>query len=279
MKGAALVTLALALAAAAAACGDPATTEMSGVATEGVPSAVSTVDAHTLATTFDGYPVLWLGDSYDSDGDGVGDMALHWANVLREPPFYLEGRLVDPGAYQFDLAYGACTPLSGRDECTAPISIGMSAADDPQLSDAVKTGQTVEVRGTEFIVFSDGDLYLHTPQYAITIAAGGLPWAIGVANQLVGANPKGAYITRQTDFYGNALTGPRPTRTPSPVPTPRPYGTAPAPICTIVILPGEITPGPIPGCTPSVSPTAVATVVTETPSAVPSAAIATAEAP
>jgi hypothetical protein len=148
-----------------------------------------------------------------------------------------------------------------------------------QLSDAVKTGQTVEVRGTEFIVFSDGDLYLHTPQYAITIAAGGLPWAIGVANQLVGANPKGAYITRQTDFEGNPLAGPRPTRTPSPVPTPRPYGTAPAPICTIVILPGEITPGPIPGCTPSVSPTGAATADTPTPAPPPTAGAETQVAP
>jgi hypothetical protein len=267
----------------AAACGNPQPVTSEVSVTQGAVTPVPTRDWRTFPTTFDGFPVLWLGEAYDADGDGVAETPLHWSDYWDYQALYVDGRLVEPEHKAFALAYGLCTPSEGSEECTAPISLSISPPDDMPLSDAVKTGQTVEVRGSEFTVFGDGQLYLRTPDYAVIISAGGLQWAIGVANQLVGANPKGAYITRQTDFEGNLLTGPRPPRTPSPVPTPRPYVTAPVPLCTVVINPGEFTPGPVPGCTPMASPTGVETAEATTPAPPSTVAAqtpgATAEAP
>jgi hypothetical protein len=267
------------------ACGSPqpVASGAPGAVTQGAVTPVPTRDWRTFPTTFDGFPVLWLGQAYDADGDGVAETPLHYSDYWDYPAVYVDGRLSQPEHQAFALAYGLCTPSEGSEQCTAPISLSISPPDDMPLSDAVKSGQTVEIRGAEFTVFGDGQLYLRTPEYAIIISAGGLEWAIGVANQLVGANPKGAHITRQTDFYGNPLTGPRPTRTPSPVPTPRPYVTAPAPLCTVTINPGEFTPGPVRGCAPNASPTVVATAGATAPAPPPTAgaqtSVATAEAP
>lgn len=72
-----------------------------------------------------GLPVLWLGEAYDSDGDGDEDMELtvgqyNVSPELRDPA---TSELIRPEMRSYLIGYGTCEIPEGVRGCPIPISI------------------------------------------------------------------------------------------------------------------------------------------------------------
>jgi hypothetical protein len=238
--------VALAVAAgAAASCGDaapqsagetpsPVTTTLPAGATS---TAASAGTIASRVTSFDGFPLVWLGTSYDSDGDGVGDLALSDA-------YYQQGRAFDdprtgkelrPAIRRFTLVYGTCEIPPGDSECTNPLTVVVFPANQEL---AALPLSTVRVRGVDATDFGSNGLLIETADFKVSIPAP-RDDAMRVANALFGANALASWITKDTDF--------RPLPTPAPTAHPsapaNPNATTPYPIVTPPLLVGTPTAG------------------------------------
>jgi hypothetical protein len=196
---------------------------------------------------FDEFPVLWLGESYDSDGDGTGDMAIREARASQSPPFVhpRSGEVIRAAARSFDVMYGDCEIPPGSDSCRVPLTmIFYPAGPAQELSNWVKTGEVVLVRGIPAVVFGDGNLWVETEQVTFTISAWGespeerLETATRILTKLEGANPPASDITQ------GSLLRPKPRV----FPTATPPGAGPTPMNTP-------TPAGSPSATPASAPT------------------------
>lgn len=235
LSASALVTL-------APVCGSP-----SGVATQppvttaarsetrepfGAKVPVATVE--TSLVSFDEFPVLWLGESFDSNGDGVGDMPLTAAMSEVSPnvdnPY--TGTILKPEIRYFYMVYGDCTPAPGVESCHDPVAMAFYPPDSAVLSyaDSLRSGQAVPIRGVN-ASFSHGVLWIETADFLVNIsvaeqpgstAAEQLRMATRVANELRGANAKASAISDASDFRPLERT---PTSSSSPLP-PTPTATA-----------------------------------------------------
>jgi hypothetical protein len=162
-------------------------------------------DPVLAATTFDGFPLLWLGEAYDADGDGVAEMPLSGVDIRDNAPHVVGGQVLTPAVRYVDLSYGTCMIPPGREECKIPMTIGFEPPDFPPLSATVKTGQTIQIRGATGERFNDYSLYIHTADFNVIIH----PPALGVTSDQAFARAVGVAL---------ALTGP----TPRPATSPRP---------------------------------------------------------
>lgn len=117
------------------------------------------------AQRFEEFPLVWLGESYDTDGDGNGDLPLVAARKSTSKPLNApDGTLIRPGHSSFLFAYGQCKPPDGDEGgCPTPVSIRVySPCDGPVLSDLVKRGAT-SVRGVEAVIHGSGEsLWIET---------------------------------------------------------------------------------------------------------------------
>ncbi len=187
-----------------------ATIALLSAACGGSDSATARPVALENVTSFDGFPILWLGSSYDSDGDGVGDMPLSVARPEQSDALVgPDGSVIRPATSSFGLGYGACDIATGRDSCTIPISISLYPVNaTPDLAEEVQSGATRNVRGVDAVVFGEGELWIETGDVTMSISVqGGTPderltKATRVANSLEGANAKARAkgITKTSNF-------------------------------------------------------------------------------
>lgn len=187
-----------------AACGSGASTKA------GAPT------PREVAESFDEFPILWLGESYDSDGDGVGDMPLTTARPEESPALTYgpTGEVVRPALRSFTLGYGTCTIDPGQQSCPVPVTIIFDAPDSaPTLSNSVKAGQ-LRLRGVDVAVESGGGLRVEAADVTFSVlvfsATPGEPLrqATRIVNQLKGANPKAINITSTSDFTPKGVVTP-----------------------------------------------------------------------
>lgn len=132
----------------------------------------------------------------------------------------------------FTLGYGTCEVPPGAETCAVPITIVFDPPDGkrPPLSDLVKTGQVVRVRGVDAVVFNGGDLQLETADFsvivsvALPIARGSeqgeqqerLEQALRVVRALEGANGRANALGRNIDFRPKQPTPKAESATPTP---------------------------------------------------------------
>jgi len=177
-------------------------------------TALSRVETHPHDMR--GMPVLWLGDSYDSDGDGVGDMQLTGAKLATTAAFYdpRDGREVHPAVTSYTLVYGDCTPPTPRPGgeqfgCPVPLQIAFyGVCNTPPL--ATDGMPVVPVRSVDAREEGAGELWIETADFTVSIKAWGTTadearaHALEVVQDLTGANPEAAAFGRGTAFQ--ALT-------------------------------------------------------------------------
>jgi hypothetical protein len=163
--------------------------------------------ASDTVRTFDRFPIVWLGESWDQDGDGTPETPLRSAKEFRTPG----GRFAEP-THGFDMLYGTCTPAPDQTEggCSAPLYIVIyPACETPPLAEEAKVG-TVEIRGVEAVITASASVWLETADFTaqITHAAPLKPGdpqdhvdkAIELAHQLRGANDQAAAIAETSGF-------------------------------------------------------------------------------
>jgi len=163
-----------------------------------------------------GMPILWLGDSYDSDGDGTPDMPLRLAKLETTAAFYdpRDGREIHPATTSYSMIYGTCTPPTPRPGgeqfgCPVPLAIDFfGVCNTPPLStDAMPR---VPVRGVDAFEVSADHIWIETADFTVSVMAWGKTidegkaHALQVVQNLMGANPEAAAFGRGTAFH--ALT-------------------------------------------------------------------------
>lgn len=222
MRHAALTLIAI-LAASAAACGDPPR----DAATPSAPPAIRPTSASAANPTpypasnsfasletytksiadFHDFPVVWLGASYDSDGDGVGDMPLRSAYPTRSKAFTdrRTGAAILPPETFFGLSYGDCVIQPEAQSCAPPVDIAVYPPIEPCSRFSGGEGVT-SVRGVEATIFNRGSLRIKTADFIVTISvtanssAERLARTTRIAEHLVGANAEAGWLAAATDF-------------------------------------------------------------------------------
>lgn len=155
-----------------------------------------------------GLPVLWLGESYDSDGDGKGDMPLVFANwsTTEATQFHAANRW-------FSLAYGICTPPTPRPDqeeqpvCAVPITIDIyGVCNAPTLAAGARRG-IQQVRGVDAVEREPGGLWVQTDSFSINVGvafgkddAENQALVKKVVEDLLPANPEAAAFGKGVAF-------------------------------------------------------------------------------
>jgi hypothetical protein len=157
--------------------------------------------------SFDEYALVWLGDSYDVDGDGkLDDLRVARTSVGR--PFYnpVTGELLLPEIRTFSLGYGNCERPKGTSSCPIPLTMVFSAPCDNLSLPPVSTSRRVPLRGIDAIVQHNGAVRLETADFTVTISpvadsySGTAEKALRIAGDLVPANAKAKSVLTGTDF-------------------------------------------------------------------------------
>lgn len=180
-----------------------------------------------LAAAFDEFPLLWLGTSYDSDGDGIGDQELVAARPESESAFLnpKTGQQIRPAIRSFAFAYGRCKIAPHAQSCPVPITIIFyPAASAPVPDEVVLSDPTINLRGVAATEYNGGSLWFDIAgaSFSIDVFADNekerLSQAIRIAEQLVGANAKAAGITKDKPFPPPSAAVPAATSTPVAIP-------------------------------------------------------------
>jgi len=158
--------------------------------------------AQTLQT-FDEFPIVWLGESFDLDGKSL---ELTGARKTCSPALSAsDGELIRPAECSFFLAYGDCEIPAGQTSCRVPVSIKIEPPCNAPLSNDVKE-DAVQVRNVDAVVYSEGALYVETAEFLISISPPGatdketLENSIFIAEHLYGANDKASALGPDTSF-------------------------------------------------------------------------------
>jgi hypothetical protein len=203
--------LLVAAGALGAICGESEPTTTPGVPTP-LPaptvSAARVAEAAATVASFDEFPLVWLGDSYDSDGDGIGDVRIsseHAAHAIaRVDPH--SGKELSPVITSFTFGYGTCDIPPLANSCPIPINIDVYASNDALPSLSGVEGH-VTVRGVDAAIFDRGNLWIVTADFTVSISPSfakdgddKLNKSLRIANQLYGANAKAAGVTKTATF-------------------------------------------------------------------------------
>jgi hypothetical protein len=168
-------------------------------------------DLAEKVTSFDQYPLVWLGPSYDVDGDGQPD-AIRTARTASSPAFYdpTTGQLIRPEVRMFTISYGSCEIPDGASACPIPLTMVSSAPCETEpLSDIAKAG-SVSVRGIDAIVQLNGGIRLETADFSLTVLAvadsdkGTTEKALRIARDLIPANAKAKSALTGSTFRATA---------------------------------------------------------------------------
>ncbi len=140
-------------------------------------------------------PVLWLGESYDADGDGTGELELSAFDIRGSNARDPRGVEHNVPQYEMYLGYGRCKfpPVEGG--CALPLSVVF----DPPCDFIGDPPRIPDVRGVEARDAGDS-IYLLTRDYQIRIwppraGAGYVESALRVAEALRGANDLARGVT------------------------------------------------------------------------------------
>jgi hypothetical protein len=148
---------------------------------------------------FDEYPLLWLGPTYDVNGDGDED-SLHSVDTSTDNR---PTDLLGPEFHTFEMSYQDCSPQP----CVEVLQLTFTAAcGNPLPSSGSTEPGTIRVRGIDALIVSTGGLLIQTVQFNLWILAVGrdesgvLATSIEISDDLIGANTRAAQITTASDF-------------------------------------------------------------------------------
>jgi hypothetical protein len=165
-----------------------------------------------------GLPVLWLGESYDEDGDGTGDLPLtgasfHSSPELRNPR---DGSLIRPQVSFYSMAYGSCSvPEGDEGGCPVPITV---VIESPCYAQPLAEGlvyAAVPVRGVEAHFFAEGGLRIDTAEFTVSVYAveetkeKTEQRLVAVAEHLSGANAEASSYDMESVFQSIGDNVPR----------------------------------------------------------------------
>lgn len=164
-----------------------------------------------------GLPVLWLGDSYDEDGDGTGDLPLVEASMTSEPEFRdpRTGEVIRPEVREYTMAYGTCEIPAGEEGgCPVPITLVIQSPcfAYPLAEEVIYKKQ--QMRGAQAMFFGEGGLRVDTADFTVLVLAVGVTVneseqrAQRVIENLRGANPEAADFSASTPFRAVTSAGP-----------------------------------------------------------------------
>jgi len=158
-----------------------------------------------------GTPILWLGEEYDEDGDGKGDLPLVLFREFAVPPISdpRTGSQLSAGARGFQIGYGDCEIPPGAEGCPIPVTITIYAPCRAEpLASRVKEG-VAQVRGVMAVVYGGGAVRVDTDEFSLQVHAvgdredpveTGKQRALKVIENLRGANDAAREYGRGTPF-------------------------------------------------------------------------------
>ena len=162
-------------------------------------------------SSVEGMPMLWLGEEYDEDGDGKGDLPLVLSDefvvpATRDPR---TGTVLYPEIRGFQIGYGDCEIPAGAEGCPIPVSITVYARCYAEpLAPEVKE-EVVAVRGVNATVYGGGAVRVDTDEFSLQVHAvgdredpveTGKQRALKVIENLRGANDAAREYGRGTPF-------------------------------------------------------------------------------
>lgn len=128
--------------------------------TEPASADIPVVKCEELIGTFDAYPLLYLGESFE-------DLPLNYCR--RRQTSAIADRV--PPTDSFVFAYGTCTIKPGRSSCNLPLQVIVYPRCDPPPPTDPKT-PTEAIRGVQAKVLRTAALFVETPQYTVKVSAG-----------------------------------------------------------------------------------------------------------
>lgn len=164
--------------------------------TEPASADIAVVKCEELVRTFDAYPLLYLGDSFEGLPLVGCDRRQSAGTDYGRPP-----------TDSFAFVYGTCTIKPGQSACAVPLSVILYPRCDPPPP--TDPGIPTEaIRGSEAKVLRTGALFVETPRYTVKISAGnaaGAALARRAFLELRGANPLAAGLTPNKPLADAAL--------------------------------------------------------------------------
>lgn len=157
--------------------------------------------------SFDEFPVFWLGDEYDVDGDGNRERLVSARfRVNPERRDSTTGEALRPAWRSYTISYGPCDPGPGEDTCALPLTMTFQEPCSWYALHPIPVTPQRTVRGVEAIVRANGAVRIKTEGALIIINASGKDEAamaanaLRIAEDLEGANSKSEFLAPGSDF-------------------------------------------------------------------------------
>lgn len=152
-----------------------------------------------LASSFDEYPILWLGEEYRG-------LALTQCTHDVTPAFEPDGVLVTPATDSFTFIYGDCTPPAGVPSCPAPLQVTVDSpcTSTPIAESAKASAQSI--RGALADVLLDGTVTFTLGAVRVSVLSSlpagpdGTSPQLDATERLAGANPAAGGLEASSRF-------------------------------------------------------------------------------
>ena len=134
----------------------------------------TSADLGLKTKAYDKWGVVWVGESYDVDGDGDAEELVR-ARENRSPAVTnpATGEVLIAEFYDYQLIYGSCAIPDGSSACPVPLSVVVRGPCFPfPLSDVAKKDE-IRIRGVDGYVKQDGGLYINTGDFTLIVDAVG----------------------------------------------------------------------------------------------------------
>lgn len=153
-------------------------------------------ECRELVRTFDAYPLVYLGDSFEG---------LPLEYCVRRQSAAIADR--NPATDRFVFVYGSCTIEPGQSSCPAPLQVSVFPRCDPPF----ESGAALDtIRGSEAKTLGAASLLVESEQYSVVVSSGtanasDAAFVRRALLELRGANPLAARLTASKPLADPAL--------------------------------------------------------------------------